>query len=377
MPAADRLHTTMETLRVRLARTPASSWGRNILAAWRSVLPASVRPLLQGETGRLLFDHADGHLRITAETPGQERVLGEVPVDDPMLLRELAGRAAVSPSPAWLVLPAGAVLRRSLSLPAAAEARLRDVLVHEIDRQTPFTPDQVSFEGRVTGRDAASQTVKVELLVLPRVRLDQELQAIGPLAAGLAGVDVRDRDGGTLGVNLLAPAQRARGSDPSRRRNLTLLAIAGLALVMALVLVRYNRSEALATLRAEVETANLQVRDVRLARNQLVAKVDAANFLAGRRAASPTMLELLDELTRRIPDDTAVDKLTIDEGRIVMIGQSRAAPALVGLLQDSPLLVGPALTGAVQADPRSGRDRFTLTAQVAGSEGEDGDDSGR
>ena len=34
------------------------------------------------------------------------------------------------------------------------------------------------------------------------------------------------------------------------------------------------------------------------------------------------------------------------------------------LLQDSPLLSGPALSGAVQADPRSGRDRFTLTAEV-------------
>ena len=60
-----------------------------------------------------------------------------------------------------------------------------------------------------------------------------------------------------------------------------------------------------------------------------------------------------------------------------MIGQSRAAPALVGLLQASPLLVEPALTGAVQADPRTGRDRFTLTANVVGSEAEDDDDTRR
>ncbi|HBD19377.1 MAG TPA: hypothetical protein DC063_04325 [Arenimonas sp.] len=89
------------------------------------------------------------------------------------------------------------------------------------------------------------------------------------------------------------------------------------------------------------------------------------------------MLELLDDLTRRIPDDTAIDKLTVNDGKLVLVGQSRAAPALVGLLQDSPLLAEPALSGAVQADPRSGRDRFTLAATVRGQAPEDANDTGR
>ena len=76
------------------------------------------------------------------------------------------------------------------------------------------------------------------------------------------------------------------------------------------------------------------------------------------------MLEVLADLTRRIPDDTSLDKLAINDGKLVVVGQSRAAPALVGLLQESPVLRSPALSGAVQADPRTGRDRFTLTAQV-------------
>ena len=235
----------------------------------------------------------------------------------------------------------------------------------------------MSFEGRVLGRDATGQMLRVELLVMPRARLDQELQAIGPLAARLAGADVRDADGRGLGINLLAHTQRARGSDPSRRLNLALAGVAALALLLALGLVRFNRSEALESLRADVAQANTEVREARLARNQLVAKVEAANFLATRRAASPTMLELLDELTRRIPDDTSVDKLTVDDGRLVMVGQSRAAPALVGLLQESPILEEPALTGAVQADPRTGRDRFPLTARVVGNPPEVADDTVR
>jgi general secretion pathway protein L len=54
-----------------------------------------------------------------------------------------------------------------------------------------------------------------------------------------------------------------------------------------------------------------------------------------------------------------------------MIGQSQQSSALVGLLQSSTLVQTPALAGSVQTDPRTGRERFTLTAKVAGTARED------
>jgi general secretion pathway protein L len=81
----------------------------------------------------------------------------------------------------------------------------------------------------------------------------------------------------------------------------------------------------------------------------------------------PTTLELLDDLTRRIPDSTFIEKVSINDGNLVLIGQSQQASALVGLLQGSPLIRTPTLTGSVQTDPRTGKERFTLTAVVAGS----------
>ena len=105
----------------------------------------------------------------------------------------------------------------------------------------------------------------------------------------------------------------------------------------------------------------------------------AANFLARQRAQQPTMLELVDDLTRRIPDTTSIEKLSVNAGAVVLIGQSQQASSLVGLLQGSPLIKKPTLTGSVQTDPRTGKERFTLTAVVAGSakEKESADESGR
>ena len=131
-----------------------------------------------------------------------------------------------------------------------------------------------------------------------------------------------------------------------------------------------NRSAAFDASTARLEKANADAREVRKLRNALESSVVAANFLARQRAQQPTMLELLTDLTQRIPDTTWMEKIAVNSGNVVLIGQSQQASALVGQLQDSPLINTPTLTGSVQTDPRTGKERFTLTAVVAGSASE-------
>jgi general secretion pathway protein L len=364
MPADDRLANLLEPNRLRLARSSLPAHGRAASRALLSLLPARWRDWMEGDDRQLCLRRRDDALALIASGRRGDTLLGEVPLDDPELLADLRARLEGEHVPRWLLVPESLVLRRRLSLPVAAEARLRDVLAFELDRQTPFSADQVSYQGRVLARDPGGQLLDVELLVLPRARLDAELQPLGELGASLAGVDVVEADGRRLGVNLLPEAHRDTRVDPVRRLNLILAGIAAVCLFGTLLLTLHNRGERLEDLRQQVAAANDQARQARLLRNQLQVSAQAANFLATSRASRPTMLELLDELTRRIPDDTSLDKLTVNGDRLVMVGQSRAAPALVGLLQASPMLREPALAGAVQADPRSGRDRFTLTANL-------------
>jgi len=85
-------------------------------------------------------------------------------------------------------IPAERVLTRTLSLPAAAEDNLRQVLSFEMDRQTPFKADQIYFDSRVLGRDASGRNLQVELVLLPRAQLDQEIGAL-PTGSVLDAVD--------------------------------------------------------------------------------------------------------------------------------------------------------------------------------------------
>jgi general secretion pathway protein L len=364
----------LDPLRLRYLDSPLPGWLRAAGEAMLGLLPRSLRRQLGAQERRLLLRLGQGVVGLQASIDRQLTALGSLPSDDRELLAALRARLDAHGAAArWLLLDEAQVLRRSLNLPIAAEPRLREVLAFEIDRQTPFAPDQVSFEARVLARDLAGKTLRAELVVVPLTALDAALARLGPLAEGLTGVDVVGADGQPLGVNLLPAGKRGQHADRLKRWHLLLLGVFALALFSSLLLNLSNRRAALVQLQAQVDAASLQVHDVRRLRNQLQRSVMAANFLAARRKQQPTMLEVLNDLTKRIPDDTALEKLSVNDGQVMLIGQSKQAPALVGLLQASSLLRSPALAGAVQTDPATSLDRFTLTATLAGTQKEGAD----
>ena len=366
------LSNALQPLRLRYYDSPVPGWLRMVGGALLSALPAETRRQLGASRRRLLLQVNGHELQLRALVDEQTTLVGGVPLDDPQLLEDLRARldATASGVPRWLMLDAAQVLRPQLAVPAGAEPRLREMMVHEIDRQTPFAPDQVSFEARVIARDVATRQLRVELVVLPLARLQALLEQLGPLAGGLAGIDVIAPDGGALGVNLLPAAQRVQRGDGARALHLALAAAIVVIVFASLWITLGNRESAHAAWSERVQTAQREARDARKLRNALQDSVRAANFLAKQRATQPTVLEVLSDLTRRLPDDTWLEKIQLNSGNVVLIGQSARASALVGVLQDSPLIHKPTLTGSVQADPRSGKERFTLTAVVAGSDAE-------
>jgi general secretion pathway protein L len=372
MPATDSVSNALAPLRLRWYDSPVPGWLRLAGDAFASLLPVSLRRQLGASRRRLLLAANGNELQLREDSEGEGSLLGMVPLDDPKLLADLRARldASAAGVPRWLLLDAAQVLRPQLVVPAGAEPRLREMMAHEIDRQTPFALDQVGFEPRVLARDAATRQLRVELVVLPVARLQALLERLGPLSAGLAGVDVLAADGRPLGVNLLPRGERVARVEGTRYLNLGLGVATAAIVLAALVLVLGNRQDAHAAWTERVAAAQKQAREARKLRNALESSVRAANFLAKQRARQPTVLEVLADLTHRLPDDTWLEKVAINGGNVVLIGQSDHASALVGLLQDSKLLHKPTLTGSVQADPRTGKERFTLTAVVAGSDAE-------
>ncbi|MEN5062307.1 PilN domain-containing protein [Luteimonas sp. TWI1416] len=342
----------------------ALAWWRTALATW---LPPRVRDLFGLSGRRLLLQPQGDGLRLVLHEARETRDLAQVP------LAELAGRAGdplaallgerLAGTPRWLLLPAQAGLRRRMLLPEAAADRLHDVLGFEIDRQTPFAAGDVRHGHRLLGRRGDGQ-LEVELVVVPRATIEAELAALGALAPTLAGIDLAEGDR-PLGVDLINAERRRRREDPQRRLQWLLAAIAVLLTMAGLWQMRENRAAAADALQAKVEAEAIRARAASAQRQQLADLREGMAFLQAQRAARPTTVAVLDELSRRLPDSTSLEKAAIEGNRILLIGLSTEASALVGQLEGSPLWHSPALAGALQNDPRTRSDRFTLTAELA------------
>lgn len=371
----NQLAQPLSRLAARYAQSPIPRflrwWGGELRAClplrWRQRFRVSDRSiLLRPEGDTLVVSSARDDV---VEEMG--RLVMAPPEALPAALNELLDEDARAIRRVLLVQPQ-AVLRRTLHLPVAALENLTSVLGFELDRQTPFRADQVYFDSRVLAFPADARQVPVQLALITRERLAQDLAAIDGLASTLDAVDVVESDATRAGFNLLPPDQRAR-------RNYTFAwLIAGLATLTLFLLwlgmtqMIANRTTAVQQLQAQVDAQHKEASAVMRLRDELEAAAAGANFLAVEKASQPSMLLMLDELTRLLPDDTFLDRLSASRGELTMAGQSAQAAQLVKLLQEATTFRGAALSGPIQPDARTGKDRFNVAANF-GAEAEEGD----
>lgn len=357
------LHQGMAHLRQLLASSRMPVFLRWWRAELETLLPSRVRDWRARRQWRLDVRLAQGGLSLELRSGDGEAVSEYVALDpEGEGIAALEGKLADRRAPVrrWLLLQPDRVLRPRLDLPKEAAPRLAQMLVHEIDRLTPFSADQVFFDHRLDG--PADGRLAVELVVLPRHELDAALARLSGL--GLDGVDVCDMNGQPLGVNLLPHDRRLPRRDPWMRVDLALAAAMSVLIAALLWNVLDRHRAAATTLRQDIATLRAGAETAMRLRDGLTGSLQAANFLGRRSAEQPALAELLADLTRRLPDDTWLEHLGLEGGRLTLEGQSADAAALVSGLQASPQLREVSLGNVVRVDARGDRDRFTLTATV-------------
>jgi len=203
--------------------------------------------------------------------------------------------------------------------------------------------------------------------VVPRAQLDGELSAIAIAGIGLDGVDCWRSVPGTAraGLNLLLPERRVKRKNMRLRLNLALAAAAAVVLFICMLESLSNRQASVEAMTAEVEKAQNDAKQTSELAKRLEEKTASANFLLQQKRDTTTMTELLADLTKRLPDDTFLERLTVDEkGKVDMQGQSTNAAKLIEGLQKSDVLVNPGFTGTIQSDPRTHKERFNMSFEL-------------
>ena len=273
----------------------------------------------------------------------------------------LDGRAlaAARRGPVVLSLGAQPVLAREVALPLAAEQGLRTALRAEMDRLTPFRPDDVFWDCRTLRRDRARGVLLVELAVVPKAHVAPLLAALRRAGLAPAALEGPLPDG-TLRRIPLGQADPARAARSRRLLWLAGSACAALGLaVLATPLVQ--QSLALQDAEAQIATLRPRMAAVDALRRRLAGDAGAA---AAARVHAGDTLQALAMLTDLLPDDTALTTLSLQHGKFRIEGQSAAATRLIGALSAEPHIRNPGFAAPVLRSD-AGADVFAIEAEFA------------
>jgi len=337
-------------------------WGDELAA----LIPTWLKKLFGGSRPILILKRAPAGLHASLWTAGQIEDLGCFPLTEEGNARRqelMRQRSDVQNAAVLLDLtPADSLVRR-FRLPAATAENLFQVAGFELDRLTPFTAAQVYYHVRVIERLPDSKQILVELVLTPRNRLDPLLEELS--ASGW----FPDR------VEIAAdPARRAHQLLPERfqkpRKRLPKILNSGLAaLVLSLALLigilpiwrDYQRSS---ELEQEVRKVSKVAKEVETLRQDAEKLSREASFLTKRKRSEPAMVDVINELSRVIPNNTWLYGLQYKDRRLVMQGQSPSASSLIAVMEASPYLHNTSFVSPVTKDVSSGFERFQIASQV-------------
>lgn len=339
------------------------------MAELAGILPKSIRTAILPRVERLYLQLGGDGIKACRGTSESILEIGRYPLAPEALateqqqeLEELAERSRE----VVLCLPADKVLTKSMTLPLVAEENLREVLGFEMDRQTPFSLDQVYYDYTVKSRNSKAGTLGLELAVTPRAYLDGLLGKLGdigfqPQQATLC----REKSGQPQPINLLPESARQQRPDTARYVNLALGVVVLALLIGVIALPMLNKLQVIDLLEARAEMVTGKAEVTRRLREEVQQLGADARFLADKKQATPLTLEIIDELTRLLPDDTWINRLDIKGQEVQIQGESASAAALIPLIESSDLLDNPRFRSPVTRLTHTNTERFHLSAELA------------
>jgi general secretion pathway protein L len=341
-------------------------WFRELAAC----VPDRLHRLIKRRPAALVITPSDDVADVALYRRRQVRQLGQIPLAtrtaSQHALSGLLDRASLRHLDVVVNVPADNVLRRIVALPLEAAENLREVLAFEMDRHTPFKASDVAYDYRLMATDVATRKLTVDLAVVPRAVLEQAVSIADSLGLAASRIGIVGDEPTSDGSFNFRPYEES-GDRPAAPRALV-FALASTAAALAVIawyLPLYFDHRLLSAYEARLEQTRTTALQAEALRKRLTAAMDLDRFLINRRAATPTVTSLLADVTDRLPDDTWLTQLQLQDGKLTLKGISPSAATLIAPLEASPLLTEVRFGSPVTPDPQVGGERFDILAQAS------------
>ncbi len=135
-----------------------------------------------------------------------------------------------------------------------------------------------------------------------------------------------------------------------------LISVLGLPILM--------NQKMLAELQAQVMLVGKIAKEVQELREDAEKLTNENGFLAQKKHHEPAMVDMLDELTKVIPDQTSLNGLQYREHKVIIQGSSPAASSLIERMEASPYFKNTSFVSPVTKDVSNGQERFQIASEV-------------
>jgi len=336
------------------------SWWGGELAA---MLPGSLVSLFQNGRPLKLF-YSDETLRLVNHgTTGEEvndNFHNSIDFDDPEQRRIISGASEIR-----LCLEKKKYLIKKVTLPIETEENLREVLSFEMDRQTPFTPDQVYYDYIVNERDKQARTLDVSLILAPIDRLDYALDLLESRDVRINAISPCEEHNPAFNrVNLLPPEKRRKPQKAYRLVNSLLLLAFAVLLLGNLALPIWQKASYAQSLEQELAHFKQQSAEAVALRGKLERAELENRFLENKKREGLQLTRIINDLTLVIPDDTWISNFELRDDEVHLHGQSVASAALIPLIDASPLFRNVSFRSPVTQNRQNNTERFHISAEL-------------
>lgn len=332
----------------QLAELLPRQWRRSALGAGDALVITPIGPLGQGIEAVAADMRRNGR-----EAPLGHFAIGAVGLAE---LPRTAGRMTV------LRLGESDVLGKTVSLPLAAERELDQVLTFEMDRETPFKPEELYWNHRITAVDRKNGRLSARLLLLPKTNLDLLLTDLAAVGIQPRRVEIADGPDRGFYVPLNGDGNRAH---PASSRLLWPAAACCTALAIAAVLTPFARQEiALTSLEREIKVSRAAAAEAESLRQEIDRLSGSAGFIESERDKAGRPLVVLADATRVLPDDTYLTEMELRQRKLTLSGRSAGAARLIGALAADGEFRNPGFSAPVTRLEALHAELFTINAEV-------------
>ncbi len=316
--------------------------------------------LLSVSDDQILVEHyEDG-----SERPTDRRTISITDDADRGRTREwLAKPHQLSALSAVLRLPFERILVKRLRYPKSVRDELASVVSFDIDRQTPFSIDDVYFDFDDVTSATGAEHIDVDLLLVPKREVEPLESIVRNIGLRLTTIDIEGRTFET-GVNLL-PDQPAQKNEQSPYRLRFALFVLWMILVAFIPGKQIRDAETtIAQLEKQERTGVVAARPLNALRAEHARLLDKFSFFNQLQTSHVAALDVLNDVTQLLSDTTWIRRFDLKDGTLMLQGESSNASEIPGILEASPRFSAPKFSSPVTRNNATGDDRFQIAVSV-------------